>query len=302
MTPKQNHRRIGGTSSKKPKTASRTAKRRPSAIEDPELPESGSVGDTSRLSSKNLPYPRIISDLQLPEITKDSMWTRADIQVNLHLAAVYSTGVVQDASGREVRFKDTTNPVQGRHLYNCVVENGYTHSLEIGLAMGASAAWLCQAHVDIGGAHGRHVAIDPNQKTQYANIGRELVRQCGLADVLEVIEAPSYRALPTLFSDVLAGRRPRFDLIYIDGWHTFDYTLVDFFYADLLLEVNGMVVLDDIKHPPVKKLLAYVVKNYPHYRLVPRTPCFGRAPALSSQATFIKIREDSRAWNHHAEF
>ena len=78
MTPKQNHRRIGVTSSKKPKTASRTAKRRPSAIEDPELPESGSVGDTSRLSSKNLPYPRIISDLQLPAITKDSMWTRGD--------------------------------------------------------------------------------------------------------------------------------------------------------------------------------------------------------------------------------
>jgi predicted O-methyltransferase YrrM len=146
------------------------------------------------------------------------------------------------------------------------------------------------------------VAIDPNQKTQYANIGRELVRRCGLADALEVIEAPSYRALPALFSDILAGRRPRFDLIYIDGWHTFDYTLIDFFYADLLLEVNGMIVLDDIKHPPVKNLLAYVVKNYPHYRLVPRTPCFGRSPALSSQATFIKIREDARAWNHHADF
>ena len=50
----------------------------------------------------------------------------------------------------------------------------------------------------------------------------------------------------------------QFHLIYIDGWHTFDYTLVDFFYADLLLETNGVIVLDDIKHKPVHKCFEYV--------------------------------------------
>jgi hypothetical protein len=110
-----------------PKKISRTEKRQ--SDDTIQEPESGSFGDTSQLSSKNLPYPRIIIDIPLPEITKDTMWSRSDIQVNTHLASVYNTGVIQDAFGKETKFKDTTNPIQGRHLYNCVIENGYTHTL-----------------------------------------------------------------------------------------------------------------------------------------------------------------------------
>jgi hypothetical protein len=28
-------------------------------------------------------------------------------------------------------------------------------------------------------------------------------------------------------------------LVFVDGWHTFDYTLLDLFFADLLTEVGG---------------------------------------------------------------
>ena len=35
------------------------------------------------------------------------------------------------------------------------------------------------------------------------------------------------------------------DFIFIDGWHTFDYTLVDFFYSDLLLKIGGIIIIDD---------------------------------------------------------
>jgi hypothetical protein len=134
-------------------------------------------------------------------------------------------------------------------------------------------------------------------------MGRVLVQRSGLESYMNVMETTSYRALPKLLEEVLSGHRPRFHLIYIDGWHTFDYTLVDFFYADLLLETNGVIVLDDIKHKPVQKCLKYIDKNYPHYRLVQRTPCYNAAdPTMSSQATLIKEGEDNRTWNYHVEF
>ena len=39
-----------------------------------------------------------------------------------------------------------------------------------------------------------------------------------------------------------------FDFIFIDGWHTFDYTLVDMFYADRLLRIGGYLLIDDALH------------------------------------------------------
>jgi hypothetical protein len=49
------------------------------------------------------------------------------------------------------------------------------------------------------------------------------------------MEMTSYRAMPQLYEMVVSGKIPKFHLIYIDGWHTFDYTLVDFFYAGVLM-------------------------------------------------------------------
>jgi len=135
------------------------------------------------------------------------------------------------------------------------------------------------------------VSIDPNQSTQYLNIGRKNVRDAGLESYHSVIELPSYRALPALLDE---GKQ--FDLVFIDGWHTFDYTLVDFFFADLLLPIHGVIVVDDIKHGSVAKAIRYIQSNYPHYRLIPRTPC------SETTATFVKVATDSRTWNYHRNF
>ena len=56
--------------------------------------------------------------------------------VNSYLAATYKQGTILDAKGVQQKFKDITNPIQGRHLYNLVVDNKFTRTLEVGLAMG----------------------------------------------------------------------------------------------------------------------------------------------------------------------
>lgn len=203
---------------------------------------------------------------------------------------MYDRGIIQDSEGTEHKFQDCVDPFEGRHLYDLIYRNRFTSTLEVGCAMGASAVWMCQAHVDLA-MQGQHVSIDPNQTTQYLNIGRKNVQDAGSGHHHSVIELPSYRALPKLLDE---GRQ--FELVFVDGWHTFDYTLVDFFLADLLIPIHGVIVVDDIKHPSVTKTIRYIQTNYPHYQLVANTPC------SETTATFVKIAADSRTWNYHRNF
>jgi len=41
----------------------------------------------------------------------------------------------------------------------------------------------------------------------------------------------------------------RIDFAFIDGAHTFDHVLVDFFYIDRMLNVGGIVAFDDVGFP-----------------------------------------------------
>lgn len=96
-------------------------------------PASGSAQDAAVLKSQNLPPPRIIPDLPPSNL---SMWERGDIMVNPYLATTYKEGFIIDSRGVKQKFKDITNPIQGRHLYNLITGNHFTRTLEVGLAMG----------------------------------------------------------------------------------------------------------------------------------------------------------------------
>jgi hypothetical protein len=43
-----------------------------------------------------------------------------------------------------------------------------------------------------------------------------------------VLREPSFLAMPRLLA-----RGAKFDLVFVDGWHTFDFTLLDMFYAEV---------------------------------------------------------------------
>ncbi len=135
------------------------------------------------------------------------------------------------------------------------------------------------------------MCLDPFQSTQWEGAGRENVRKAGLSHVVELREVKSFLGLPKLLEE---GKR--FQAIFIDGMHLYDYTLVDFFYADLLLDVGGVILLDDIRHAGVAACMKYLVTNYPHLSLIRDTPC------ADSLATFWKTGEDTRWWDFHVPF
>ena len=59
-----------------------------------------------------------------------------------------------------------------------------------------------------------------------------------------------YLALPQLVGD-----RQTIQFAYIDGWHTFDYTLLDFFYVDKMLDPGGVVAFNDCALPSVRRVI-----------------------------------------------
>ena len=117
------------------------------------------------------------------------------------------------------------------------------------------------------------------------------MRKAGLSHIVELREVKSFLGLPELLTE-----GARFQAIFIDGMHLYDYSLVDFFYADLLLDVGGVVLLDDIKHAGVAACMKYVLSNYPHFTLIRDTPC------ADSLATFRKVATDTRWWDFHVPF
>jgi predicted O-methyltransferase YrrM len=101
-----------------------------------------------------------------------------------------------------------------------------------------------------------------------------------------LFEDKSYNVLPTLV-------KKKYDFIFIDGWHTFDYTLLDFFYSSLILKIGGIIVIDDAYHAGVNKFMKYIDSNYPHFK---------RIPSPSTVCCYKKLSEDIRDWDFHKNF
>jgi predicted O-methyltransferase YrrM len=177
------------------------------------------------------------------------------------IETIYRTGRVEDAAGQPIDpFAEAIPYDEGKALYDLVRRTVPRHTLEIGMAYGLSSLFICQALRDAGG--GTHVAIDPFETTRWQGIGMRNLQRAGLDDLARLAEAPSHEALPELLR---AGRT--FEVVFVDGNHRFDYTLLEFQYLDRMLPPNGCMVFDDIDLPAVRKVLTYVLRNKP-YRLV----------------------------------
>ena len=185
--------------------------------------------------------------------------------MNAVLDKIIATGLVEDAEGKSYNAMGMGISVaMARVLHEGIRNRPVQRSIELGCAYGVSSLFICDALAHKPGA--RHVIIDPGQGSQYKYIGVGNLERCGY-DFFQLLEEPSELALPKLWQ---AGER--FDFALIDGRHTSDHVMVDFFYIDRLLNVGGIVVFDDVDLYRVNKAVRYLVQ-YPSYRVLPwRSP------------------------------
>jgi predicted O-methyltransferase YrrM len=183
-----------------------------------------------------------------------------------------------------VKISSNIKNIEGNFIIDTIKKNNFKNTLEIGCAFGISAFYILSVK------NTKLTSIDPFQKTQWNNNGINLLKEFDLLKNHTLIEQKSYEALPMLLKKY--GNNS-FDFIFIDGWHTFDYTLVDFFYANLLLKVNGIIIIDDALHNGVKKCVDYLKTNYLFYK---------KLESPITVACFKKIKDDNRDWNFHKNF
>jgi predicted O-methyltransferase YrrM len=184
-----------------------------------------------------------------------------EMGANLVIDKIYRTRLVRDASGNEYDLSSEVDPAEGDYLYRLVSsDNSITKTLEVGCAHGLSSLHICEALRNRPNAC--HVIIDPKQMTVWHGIGIAHLQQAGI-DFFNFIPQPSELALPEL----LRSQPGSFDLVFIDGWHTFDHTMLDLFYANRLVRVGGYIIVDDCQWVSISAAVSYY-RNYPAFEQV----------------------------------
>jgi predicted O-methyltransferase YrrM len=171
---------------------------------------------------------------------------------------IFETGLVVGRNGQVHKLHSAIDREEGEFLFSIIHEDpAIRKTLEVGCAYGLSSLYICAAIRNRTGAS--HTIIDPFQNTQWDGVGISNLEKAGI-DFFNLFEIKSELALPQL----LKHNEGQYDLIFIDGWHTFDHTLLDCFYATQLLQVGGLLIIDDLSFPSVKRVVDFL-KNYPCY-------------------------------------
>ncbi len=220
-------------------------------------------------------------------------WQGATVTPDLDAIASSASYTTED--GREMPRTEQVSVRYGRLLHGLVSEYRPVRMLEIGMATGISAAYAARARQSYAAERpSRQVIVDPFQTVDWGGGGRALLDRLGLSTGVEVIAATSLVALPRLEQ---AG--DRFDFIFIDGNHCFDYVMADLVMADRVLDVGGLLVLDDGYSFGVRTAIRYASHHRPNLRRVlldPPLVHWLRERILKRRrfAVFQKVAHDAR--------
>src|ERR1700740_1340773 len=177
---------------------------------------------------------------------------------------ILQTKTVRTVNGAaSLPLKDAIDAETGHLLQKLIEEKRPAMTLEVGLAYGVSSLFICEALRKVSAK--KHIAIDAFQNTLWSGIGIHYLRQAGFDNLVELREQLSEYALPQLVQDGV-----KVDFAFIDGTHSFDQKIIDFFYVDRLLNVGGVLAFDDCNWPSIHQVCRFIATNRP-YRVLGAT-------------------------------
>lgn len=179
--------------------------------------------------------------------------------MNAVLQRILETKTVTDGT-TTYPLHSNMKPDEGELIQRVIASVQPLTSLEIGMAYGISTLFVCDALAKVP-RPARHIAIDPHQTSGWHGIGMANVREAGFERFVELYEEGSEFALPRLLAE-----KVEVQVAIIDGWHTFDHALLDFFYINRMLPVGGVVILDDVGYESIHHLVRHIL-TYPAYKL-----------------------------------
>lgn len=205
------------------------------------------------------------------------------------LTRMYCAGTLDGTEEKDRPIgQERISSIQGSELHRIFREAGVRTSLEIGFAYGYSTIWMLDAVSR--SENGSHVAIDPFEKSSWGGVGLWQVQQtAGFEGRFAWIEDYSICALTNYFKS-----GTQFDGIFIDGSHRFDDVLVDFYLADKVLKVGGVMAFDDMWMNSIRSVISFICENRADYVFLEQ--------GAQNMAVFVKKNCDSRDWRHFKPF
>lgn len=177
---------------------------------------------------------------------------------------IYKTRLVEDLDGQTYEaFPASISHDDGAAIYKVITDFNARRTLETGMAFGVSSLFILQALKDNGGQ--LHVSIDPYQQTWWHNVGLANVERAGFASCHRFFNTHSGYAMTELIKN-----DERFDALFIDGNHRFEYSLFDVILGDRLLNKGGCMILHDTWMPSIQKVISFILRNRDEsYQLAP---------------------------------
>jgi len=184
--------------------------------------------------------------------------------------------------------------LQAEFIYFFLKKTGITKTVEVGFSYGCSAAHIIAA------TGSPHYVIDPWQKEVWDNQGIKNLELLKLEQHLILQADLSHNALPELVRKEL-----RFDFAFIDGDHKYDTVMIDFYYIDLLLNIDGYILFDDVDMEAIQAVVNWITTNRSDYKRIPLPANDVDANPEDNYdmlAMFQKIDLDERQWDHFKRF
>jgi predicted O-methyltransferase YrrM len=169
-----------------------------------------------------------------------------------------------NAKGEQLKVTGTVSLDEAHYIRNLIVDHGFTTCLETGVAYGASTVAICHG-LSLAAkpfAAVKHYGVDPCEINVYGGPALAALKECGLDHIFELCEGPSHMMLPKLIDRGVA-----LDFVLIDGMHTYDYSLVDMFFADKLLRPGGIICMHDMWMRSKQKVFKYLMGHRKYLRL-----------------------------------
>jgi predicted O-methyltransferase YrrM len=153
-----------------------------------------------------------------------------------------------DHRGVTYPLAHSTPPEVCTQYYTLIVKQHFKAILEIGTLYGLSTLFLAAGAQQTGGSV-TTIDLRLPKRTWFNGVDIEnvhevaerLVKEAGFADIVTFIEGNSNAVLADLYRN-----HKTFDFILIDGSHEYPVALIDFIYADTLLNTGGVIALDDV--------------------------------------------------------
>jgi predicted O-methyltransferase YrrM len=181
--------------------------------------------------------------------------------IHQKLLDAYNTKKISTIDKKVVEFHSGINEPEAEMISRAITDIKAKNTLEVGLAMGASAITFCDSARRINQSS-MHYAIDPYQFKDYGGVGVNLINEAGFSDNFKLLEGKTHEVFHYFFEN-----KVELDMAFIDGWHTFDYTFADFFLIDKVLKVGGLLAFHDMYGLSKQKVLNFI-KTHRDYEIL----------------------------------